>query len=140
MLELLQRIWENRLARTEGPLNLRFLIQPTISIIFAIRAGIRDAKSGTTPYLMRLAKSKKEERKTVAKEIWRDVGKIFIVGTVLDVIYQLILSFQPHVKDQFYPFESLLVAFVLAILPYMILRGPINRLISLFIKKKDRLQ
>lgn len=137
MLELLQRVWENLMARTEGPLNLRFFLQPTVSIIFAIRAAVRDAKSGTLPYLFRLFKSKKDQRKTVASEIWKDVGKIFVVGTILDIIYQLVVIFVRKTEKDFYPLESLIVAFLLAILPYTILRGPVNRLISLFIKKRS---
>ena len=54
---------------------------------------------------------------------WKSVGKIFIVALVLDAIYQFVTV------KWFYPGEALVVALVLAIVPYLLLRGPINRLI-----------
>jgi len=137
MLDLLSRIWQNLLERTEGPMSLRFLLQPGMSLFFAIRAAIRDAKNGTVPYLWRFLYSK-EDRKTVAKEGWKDVGKIFIIGTLLDIVYQLVVIFGLKTKDNFYPLESLIVAFLLAIVPYLLLRGPLNRLITMFTRKKDQ--
>lgn len=135
MIEILHRIWENLISRTEGPLNLRFLIQPTVSVIFAILAAARDSKAGTIPYLERFIISKRNEKRSIAREVWTDVGKIFIVGTILDIVYQLVVIFSKKTQQQFYPLESLLVAFLLAVLPYLLLRGPVNRLIGLFIKK-----
>ncbi|GAO43980.1 hypothetical protein [Flavihumibacter petaseus] len=140
MFEILQRVWENLLARTEGPLNLRFFLQPTISIIFAIRAAMRDAKAGTAPYLQRYAKASKAEKKGMRMEIYKDVGKIFVIGTILDITYQLIVIFKQKTQASFYPLESLLVAFLLAIVPYLLLRGPVNRLIRYFTGRSGRSQ
>jgi hypothetical protein len=50
------------------------------------------------------------------------VGKVFVLATILDVVYQF------WVLRRFYPGESLIVALVLAIVPYLLLRGPVNRL------------
>ena len=56
------------------------------------------------------------------KDGWKSVGKVFILALVLDVAYQiLVLRFV-------YPGEALLVAFMLAIVPYLILRGLVTRL------------
>ncbi len=107
-----------------------------MSLIFTIRAAIRDAKAGTTPYLWRFAYSK-VQRKSIAKETWKDVGKIFIIGTVLDIVYQLIVIYGIKTQAAFYPLESVIIAFALAILPYIILRGPVNRIVRPFIKKKE---
>lgn len=137
MFEILQRIWENLVARTEGPFNLRFFLQPTVSIIFAIRAAFKDARAGTVPYLWRYFKAPKPERNRIVREVWTDVGRIFIIGTILDIIYQLVVLFRDKTEDDFYPFESLLVAFLLAIIPYLLLRGPVNRLVRRFLKKKE---
>ena len=41
---------------------------------------------------------------------------------VIDVVYQFI------VFRWFYPGEALVVAFVLAIVPYLLVRGPVNRI------------
>jgi hypothetical protein len=48
--DTLSRIWENLLDRPSGPLALRFLMQPIMATIFAIRDGIKDAHSGRSPY------------------------------------------------------------------------------------------
>jgi hypothetical protein len=57
------------------------------------------------------------------------VGKIFIIAIVLDGIYQYM------VLGWFYPGEALVVAFVLALVPYLLLRGPVNRLLFWKAKK-----
>ncbi|HEX5025398.1 MAG TPA: hypothetical protein VFV68_09000 [Agriterribacter sp.] len=136
MIDLFTRVWENLLQRTEGPMHFRFIMQPAMSLIFAITAAIRDAKAGTVPYLWRFAYSK-GQRKSIAKEAWTDVGKIFVVGAVLDVIYQLVVIFGTKTEAMFYPLESVIVAFALAIVPYIILRGPVSRIVRIFIKKKE---
>ncbi len=53
---------------------------------------------------------------------WKSVGKVFILAIVLDIAYQL------YVLHFFYPFETLVVAILLAIIPYLILRGLVTRL------------
>jgi len=53
------------------------------------------------------------------------VGKIFIIAVIIDVIYQL------RVNHWIYHGETLIVAILLAIMPYLLLRGPINRLVQL---------
>lgn len=136
MQNLFERVWENLLARTEGPLNLRFVIQPILSLIFAVRAGRRDAKNDQAPYLWKFIFSA-GRRTGIAAEAWKDVGKLFITGTIMDIIYQLISIYGTETEDRFYPLESLIVAFILAIIPYILVRGPINRLIRLFIKKDN---
>jgi hypothetical protein len=134
MDEIVSRIWENLIARTEGPMHLRFFLQPTMSLIFAIRAGLSDARTGAIPYLWRFLVSK-GERKNIAREGWKDFGKIFIVGITLDIVYQLLVVYKHETETRFYPLESIIVAIALAIVPYLIFRGPVSRLMSL-IKRK----
>jgi len=55
---------------------------------------------------------------------WKGVGKVFVLAILLDVIYQYI------VQRFVYPGEAVLVAVILAIVPYLLFRGPINRLAS----------
>lgn len=131
MPDIFNRIWEHFQDRTTGPMSLRFLLQPTVSMIFAIRAALKDAKTGAVPYLWKFLVSK-DQRQVVAKDGWKDFGKIFMVGTILDIIYQLIVIYKFKTESHFYPLESLIVAFSLAILPYLLLRGPVNRIVRLF--------
>ena len=119
-----QRIIENLFARLDGPLHFRFIFQPLMASIFAVIDGVRDAKTGKPAYFWSLL-STPGHRKELVKEGWKSVGKIFILAIILDVIYQW--KFHSTV----YPGEMLIVAFVLAIVPYLVLRGPTNRLVRL---------
>ncbi len=55
-------------------------------------------------------------------EEWKAIGKIFILAIILDVVYQLM------VLPRIYPVEAIDVALLLAVLPYALLRGLVNRL------------
>lgn len=119
-----QRVVEDLFARLDGPLHFRFIVQPLMAIIFAVIDGVRDAKGGRPAYFWALL-SAPEHRKELVKEGWKSVGKIFILAIILDVVYQL------KVHSTVYPGEMFVVAVVLAIVPYVVLRGPINRIIRL---------
>jgi hypothetical protein len=108
------------LARPSGTLNLRFILQPTIAALLALRAGIHDAKQGRQGYLWALAWNP-ERRLQLVHEGWRGARTPFIVAVVLDCIYQL-LTFR-----FIYPLELLFTATLLAFVPYALLRGPFNR-------------
>jgi len=136
IIDIFTRFFKNLVERTEGPMHFRFLLQPMMSLIFAIIAGIRDVKKGVTPYLWRLVFGG-ADRKKIMREGWKDVGKIFILALALDIIYQLIVIYKYNSEERFYPLESVTIAVVLAIVPYILIRGPINRLIRLFIGKKE---
>jgi hypothetical protein len=51
----------------------------------------------------------------------------FLVAAILDAIYQLIIH------KFIYPLELLFTATLLALVPYFILRGPVNRITRRFI-------
>jgi hypothetical protein len=115
---------ENLFARLDGPLHFRFIVQPSMAILFATVDGIADAKNGKPAYFWALLSSP-NSRKALVKEGWKSVGKIFILAVILDVVYQF------EVHSTVYPGETLIVAFALAIFPYLLLRGPINRMLQL---------
>ena len=124
MNEIWHRYIESLFARLDGPLHFRFIVQPTMAAIFAVIDGVKDAKLGRPPYFWAVV-SDPEQRKELVKLGWKRVGKIFILAVILDVIYQL------KVTHWVYPGETLTVAILLAIVPYLLLRGPINRLVRL---------
>jgi hypothetical protein len=126
------RIVVNLFARLDGPLHFRFIVQPLMATLFAIIDGVRDAKNAKPAYFWVLL-STPHHREKLVREGWKSVGKIFILAIVLDVVYQL------KIHPTVYPGETLIVAFVLAIAPYLLLRGPINRLLRLG-KKKARVR
>jgi hypothetical protein len=115
------RIADNLVARVSGPMKFRLVLQPLMASLFAIRSGLADAKAGNTPYFWCLL-SDPTQRDAMLKDGWKSVGKIFILALLLDVVYQIIeLRFV-------YPGEAIIVACVLAIVPYLILRGLVTRL------------
>jgi len=50
------------------------------------------------------------------------VAKVFVLAVIIDVAYQVM------VFRWVYPFEVLLVSFLLACVPYLLIRGPANRI------------
>lgn len=126
-METLQRIIENFFGRLDGPLHFRFILQPLMAFIFATIDGLKDAKAGKPAYFWAIF-TRPEQRKELWKDGWKHFGKIFILAIILDIIYQL------KVQHTFYPGEMLLTALVLAVLPYVLLRGPVNRIARLFRK------
>ena len=56
------------------------------------------------------------------KDGWKSVGKVFVLALILDVVYQIIVT------RFVYPGEALVTAVLLAIVPYVLLRGPVNRI------------
>jgi len=117
--------------RHNGPMAFRLILQPIMSLIYATLAGIRDAKAGNPPFLSALITGK-ADRKLLLKELWKDVGKVFILAVIMETIFEIIELKTVH------PFEVLRVSFWLAIVPYLIFRGPVERIVSLFVKKKDK--
>jgi len=118
----LTRVAENLVARVTGPMKFRLLLQPAMATFFAIRDGLRDARECKPPYFWGLF-TDKGERDSMLKDGWKSVGKVFILAVVLDVVYQLI----EH-RWTVYPGEAVLVAIILAIVPYLVIRGPVNRI------------
>jgi len=135
MTDIFSRIMENLIERTEGPMSLRFFLQPAMAIFFAVRAGLRDVKNNSVPYLWKFATSS-GNRKAIAKEGWKDFGKVFMIATILDIAYQSVVIFGLKTETRFYPLESIIVAFLLSLIPYIFFRGPVSRLVRWFSKKK----
>ena len=121
MADLWHRFWDELIGRADGPLTLRLFLQPTMAAFFAIRSGIRDGREGRPPYLATLIRDP-ANRGGLLREAWKDVGKVFVIAMVLDVVYQLI---EIHTVR---PLQILIVPIFLAIVPYLILRGPASRL------------
>lgn len=124
MEEIFARIYENMIDRVSGPMSLRLYMQPLMAATFAVLSGLKDAKTGKPAYFWAMF-TQSEHRREMLKDGWKSVGKVFLAAVILDVVYQLI------VERWVYPFEVVLVAFILAILPYLVLRGIVNRIASL---------
>jgi hypothetical protein len=120
--EYFAAIWAMLIGRADGPLTLRLVFQPTVAVVLAIGAGLKDAREGRTPYLWSMFTSP-GQRMQLLREGWKDIGKVFVIAVVLDVVYALI------VHRWIFPGQALLVGTVLAILPYVLIRGAITRVV-----------
>jgi hypothetical protein len=119
MLDVWARIWDDITSGRHAPLAFRFILQPAVAAFFAIRAGRRDARDGRPLYMWALVKDR-GQRMVLLRQGWRDIGKVFIFAIVMDGIYQFISV------RWFYPGEALMVAAVLAVLPYLVFRSLVN--------------
>ena len=122
MRDLLLRFWADISGRVVGPMTFRLILQPLTAMFFAIRAGLRDARTGRSPYLWALLAGS-SRRSELLLDAWKDVGRVFVFGVVIDLVYQAVAL------RWFYPLEALVVATLLAFLPYVLFRGPVARLL-----------
>jgi hypothetical protein len=113
-------MWREILGRPEGPFAFRFYLQPLMALLFAVRDGIHDARAGRSAYLWSLLTESR--RRQLLREGWHSVGKVFVLAIVLDLLYQLV------VLKGLRPLQTLLVAVALALVPYVLVRGPASRL------------
>ena len=120
-LDILNRIVGDLVGRVDGPMKFRLVLQPLMAIFFAVRAGLVDARMGHPPYFWSLFNDPADARERLLNG-WSDLGKIFALAVLLDVIYQWI------VRGWLYPGEALLVATLLAFVPYLLVRGTITRI------------
>jgi hypothetical protein len=124
ILEMLSQRGEHLLGRASGPLNFRLFVMPLVVTFLAIRAHRRDVREGKGTFLWAFFKSPTERRRLFRSGL-RDFGKVFIVACVLDTTYQIL------VLKSYYPGEMLVVAVVCAVVPYLLVRGPITRIATL---------
>jgi hypothetical protein len=122
MEEIWHRYIDSLFARLDGPLHFRIIMQPAMAAILAVIDGVKDAKLGKPAYFWEVVTSP-EHRRELIEGAWKRIGKIFILAVILDVVYQLIVT------HWVYPGETLTVAIVLAVVPYILLRGPVNRIL-----------
>jgi hypothetical protein len=130
MEEFLHRFFENMIDRVSGPMHFRIIMQPVMASVFGVLSGLRDARLGKPPYLMTLL-SVSEDKIAILKDGWSSVGRIFLLAVVLDIVYQLIE------QNWIYPGEVLITAILLAIVPYIIIRGIVNRVATKLSKERE---
>jgi hypothetical protein len=117
------RTVQNLIDRVSGPMSFRFILQPVMASIIAIIAGSRDAKAGKSPYFWSLLTGQLGRAESI-KDGWKSVGKVIVVALVLDIGYQIV------VLHFVYPGEAIIVALVVVVAPYLILRGLVTRLVG----------
>ena len=121
MEEVFTRIWQNLIDRVSGPMHFRLFFQPAMAAFFAIRAGLKDARENCPAYFWTIF-TNPVHRKEMLRDGWKAVARVFIIAMIMDAVYQIIAI------RWFYPGEALIVAIILVSLPYLLIRGPVNRI------------
>ena len=132
MRDMLIRGLMNITDRVGGPMTFRIILQPLMATILAFRAGLKDAQTGRPPYFWTIL-TDPSQRGELIREGWKSVARVFFLAIIMDVIYQLI------VLGWVYPLELILIAVLLAVIPYLLIRGPVNRLVRRLRGKRERL-
>ncbi len=119
--DAISRAFEELLGRSSGPLHFRLVLQPIVSSVLAGKAGLRDARAGRPPFLWTFVKDP-DDRRRLLRSGWKDIGKLLTIAFLIDTVYQLL------VLGEFHLLQSLIVAIVVAVVPYTLVRGIVTRL------------
>ena len=84
-------------------MKLRLLLQPASAAFFAIRAGLKDAREGRTPYMWACFTDARNRRE-ILRRGWKDIRNVFVIALLLDSLYQI------FVLREFHPIQALIVA------------------------------
>jgi hypothetical protein len=105
-----------------GALSFRFILQPSMAAIVAVY-DVKDARHGRSPYLWTILRN---PRKRIGRlrEGLNATARIILLCVVMDAIYQVL-----ELKT-FHPNEVLIVALLLAFVPYLVIRGFVTRVAS----------
>jgi hypothetical protein len=123
MDDTLTRFVNDLVGRLTGPMTFRLILQPVMASVMAWRDGVRDAHEGRPPYFWTMFTKPGGARGQLLLDGVRAVGRVIVLGIVMEVIYQFI------VFRWVYPGELIVVVFILAFVPYIIVRGAANRLV-----------
>ena len=118
----LAQYWAELTGRVDGPMSFRLVIQPLVATFLGVRAGMRDARVGAPIYGWSLI-SNPAHRRDLAHDGWKDIGKVFILAVVLDIVYELIVFRELHLG------QPMIMGLVLVLPAYLLTRGPVNRLL-----------
>jgi hypothetical protein len=114
-LAIIERILRDLFERSSGPLSFRFILQPSMATIAAIHDGIKAMRTGHAVYSLTDARNP-DKRIVLLRDALNATARIILLGLVMDLIYQL------TVFRTFYPVEALIIAVLLAFVPYLLVR------------------
>lgn len=119
-IKTLERIWHDLADRPSAPMAFRFILQPMMAAVVAIAHGLKDARTGRSPYFWTVLRNP-QARTARLREGLNATARIILLGIAMDVIYQVAFL------RAFYPVEALVIALLLAFVPYVVLRGLVTR-------------
>src|SRR5260370_5261587 len=101
--EVRHRIWRQLIERPGGPMTFRFILQPVMAAIAALRDGVADARTGRSPYFWGLLANPFEGGHRLYEGLI-STPRVLLLGLCMDAIYQWI------VLKTFYPGEAGLIS------------------------------
>ena len=102
-MDYFSNLWQEIMARPDGPMSFRLYLQPTMATIYAIIGGIADARGGKPPYFWSLF-TDPLHRAALMKDGWKSVRNVFFLAIGMDIVYELI------VLRGFRPVQAVIVA------------------------------
>ena len=111
------------IGRIDGPMSLRLLMQPCMAALFAFRDGRKDANRAEAAFGWALF-TRPEHRAFLLHDGWKGFSRVFVLAILLDLVYQYVAI------GGFRPLQAVATACFLAMVPYVLLRGPFNRLVT----------
>src|SRR4051812_15459262 len=121
MTDVLGLLWQEITERRGGPFGFRFILQPATALFFAVRDGVKDAKTGQPAFLWAVF-TDPALCGALLRQGWRSVSKVFFIGLVMDALYQFVVFRRVQLLSM------VAVAALLALVPYALARGPVSRL------------
>jgi hypothetical protein len=116
---LTHEFFDDLLARFTGPGRMRFVFQPIMASLLAVRDGRRDAATHQPPFLAAFLSSH-------GKKMWREAlgstRDLIAIAILLDVLSQALILGEVH------PGAALIVGPVLIAVPYALVRALSNRI------------
>lgn len=120
-MEVHQRFWSDIVDRVHGPMTFRFYLQPIMAGIAALTDGIRDVRRGHKSFFWSALWDPQQPGGRL-REGLISTARVVLLGLSMDAIYQF------KVFDRFYPAEALMMAILLAVIPYFIFRWIVERI------------
>ncbi len=129
-MEVHQRFWADIADRLHGPMTFRFFLQPTMAFIAALIDGIRDARFGHKSFFWSANRDSTLHAGRL-REGMISTARVALLGLSMDAIYQF------KVFDRFYPVEALMMAILLAVIPYFIFRWIVEYVARWWLARKS---
>jgi hypothetical protein len=124
------RFWDELVSRPAGPLAFRFILQPLMASLLAIRDGYRDASMGRTPYLWTILHDPLHGADRL-REGLHAAARVILFGVGMDIAYQI------FVLKGFRPLELVVIVVMLCFVPYLIVRGPAERIVRRWMARRS---
>jgi hypothetical protein len=128
-MEVHRRFWTDLFDRIHGPMTFRFYLQPVMALLAALPDGINDARGGHKSFFWSGLLSPNASTGRL-REGLISTARVVLLGLSMDVIYQF------KVFDRFYPGEALMMAILLAVIPYFVFRWIVERAARWWLARK----